>query len=81
MSRITRSTVDEITTIEDELPTFVTVDKLTNEALKQNITFHEFHSTETITYETDNDLWIQSSDFVSSIPKLLLKIHTDMWYE
>jgi len=81
MSRITRSTVGEITTIEDELPTFVTVEKLTDEALKQNMTFHEFHSTGIVPYETDNDLWIQSSDFVPSIPKLPLQIHTDMWYE
>ena len=53
----------------DELPAFITVDMFTYEALKRKISFHEFHNTKLVSYEADNDLLIQTSDFVSIMPK------------
>ena len=41
----TRSTFDVRTTIESKLPSFSTADKFTYEAVKQNISFHDFHAT------------------------------------
>ena len=66
---------------EQLVRTFIIVYKITYEASKQNVSIHESLKAKIVSYEADNDLWIQSSEFVSDIRKFSLKIHTDLWYE
>ena len=65
----------------DELPTFSVADKLSYEKLSSEIHCHEFVSTKVVSYQIDNTLWIQSSEFISGVPKYSIKIFRDLTYE
>lgn len=65
----------------DELPEFTVADKLSYESLCNEIHEHVFVNASVVTYQIDNTLWIQSSEFISGVPKYSIKVFRDLTYE
>lgn len=76
----TMATSEARTTKEDELPEFTKADKVTYESLCDSVHAHEMCAA-VISYQVNNSLWIQSTDFLSGIPKFALKVFRDLTFE